>query len=277
MLCGLAEDFNPVSLLAALIHDRGILSASGLFELSQMDKNIFSGSLDELSRMPDAHNLMEFGKSRIFISGAAFDKTAKAAVRILKKFHAEYPELAGLDAEKLYSSLDSVQNSGKISSGDFKDLIGIIAAKKIISAVTVQGKTCYRCVDFSQSPDDKLMAFAESIRALISSTGFNLLTLAEIEEKLGANPQDVKRAAAYLREKDGLRIIDGGLLFSRQMREKLLAVLASMNEDITVASLRDTLGVSRKYTLPMLDFLDSQGLTQRIGDKRILVKSEESG
>ena len=75
---------------------------------------------------------------------------------------------------------------------------------------------------------------------------------------------------ACLREQDDLRMIKDGLLFSREMRDKLLTVLAAMEEDITVGSLRDRIWVSRKYTLAMLEFLDSQRLTRRIGDKRVL-------
>jgi hypothetical protein len=56
------------------------------------------------------------------------------------------------------------------------------------------------------------------------------------------------------------------------MRDKLLKTLASMNGDITVASVRDSLGVGRKQTSAMLEFLDSQGLTQRVGDTRILAE-----
>jgi selenocysteine-specific elongation factor len=116
------------------------------------------------------------------------------------------------------------------------------------------------------------MALAGQVREAVSSAGFNLLTLADLEEKLGASLADIKRVTVYLREQDDLRTLDGGFLFSREIRDKLLVVLASMQQEITVAALRDSIGASRKYTIPMLAFLDSQGLTRRIGDKRVLVK-----
>ena len=268
-LSALAALFSPASFLAALVQDRGILGASGLFELSQMDKANFTECLNELSR---TQGLLEFGKSRIFITDTAFDKTAQAAQHILKKFHTDYPELAGLDAEKLYAALFAIQNTARIAVGDLKDLIGIMLEKNIVAVAIVQGKTCYRSVDFRHAPDEKFMALVKRVKDAIAAAAFNLLTPAELEEKLALNSADIKRAAAYLREQDDLRTIDGGFFFSREMREKLLGVLTSMQGDITVASLRDSLGVSRKYTLPMLDYMDSQGLTQRIGDKRILVK-----
>ena len=280
-----ASSLSPVEYLAALIHDRGIVSSADLFELSQMDKSGFAKSLEELLGAATLHKIMEFGKSRYFIAGGeplstgsavgfsgAFGAIVQAAQRILKKFHTEHPELAGLDAEKLYASLSAVKNTGKIPAGDFKDLITLMAEKKSIVQVPIQGKTCYCATDFRHAPDDKFMALITRVRDAITGAGFNLLTQGELEAKLGVSAADIKRASAYLREQEDLRVIDGGFFFSRQMRDKLLEVLAGMQEDITVASLRDSIGASRKYTMPMLEFLDSQGLTQRSGDKRVLVK-----
>jgi selenocysteine-specific elongation factor len=268
----LAGGFGPVSLLAAIVRDQGVLSRSGLFELSQMDKRVFEEHADSLAASPDTYRLLEFGASRNFISGESFAEAARSTLRILNDFHAKYPELAGLDAEKLYASMEGVHGAGRIKAGDFKDLVGIMAAKKIIAPVSVQGKTFYSAAGYTQSLDDKLMDLVGRVREETVSAGFNLVKLPELEEKLGASPADMKRAMAYLREQDDIRVIEGGLLFPRETREKLIAALASMRGDITVASLRDSLGVSRKYTLPMLEFLDSQGLTKRVGDKRILAE-----
>jgi selenocysteine-specific elongation factor len=40
---------------------------------------------------------------------------------------------------------------------------------------------------------------------------------------------------------------------------------------ITVATARDLTGSSRKYVLPLLQFLDDHGLTRRVGDDRVLI------
>jgi selenocysteine-specific elongation factor len=269
----LAANFSPISLLAALVRDRGVLSASGLFELSQMDKDAFNDVFNELSRTADTYGLLEFGKSRNCIASAAFDAAERAVQGMLQKFHAQYPELAGLDAEKLYASLDH-HGAGGITSGDFKDLLSMMAARGRIAPVAIQSKTAYRAADFRPSLDGKFMALVGRVKDEVSSAGFNLLKPPELEEKLKAPAADIKRAVAYLRERDELWLIGAGLLFSHELRDKLLSVLASMQEDITVAALRDAVGVNRKYALSMLDFLDVQEVTQRVGDKRILVKQQ---
>jgi selenocysteine-specific elongation factor len=268
----LARNFNALTLLAAIVRDRGLINAAGLLELSQMDKAVFEKQLALLSCTPEKYGLLKFGPSRYFISRLAFDTVAEAARRILNAFHAKHPELSGIDGEKLYASLDSIRGQGAIKGGDFKDLTGIMAAENMIVPVTVQGKTCYRAADYSPSPDMKFLELAERVKNEAAAAGFNLVKLSELEEKLEAQEADMKKAAAYLREKEDLRILEGGFLFPHETQDKLLAVLASMEADITVASLRDAIGTSRKYTLPMLEFFDAQGLTRREGDKRVLVK-----
>lgn len=266
----LAGGFGPAALLAALVRDKGLLTVSGLFALAQMDKKVFEEHLGLLSASAASYGLLEFGSSRAFISAGAFDTVARVARRLLRDFHAAYPERAGIDVEKLQAALDQLHGADKISGGDFRELAGIMAARRLIVAVAVQGKTCYRLDQAGAAPDKKLMELVERIREESAAAGFNLVKLSELEEKLKAPAAAVKRAMTYLRENDDLRIIEGGLLFPRQTRERLLEALSSIPGDITVASLRDSIGVNRKYSLAMLNFLDIQGLTRRDGDKRIL-------
>src|SRR5207253_7991799 len=44
----------------------------------------------------------------------------------------------------------------------------------------------------------------------------------------------------------------------------------SEHQTLTVAAARDVLGSSRRYVLPLLEWLDAQKVTRRVGDDRIL-------
>jgi selenocysteine-specific elongation factor len=50
-----------------------------------------------------------------------------------------------------------------------------------------------------------------------------------------------------------------------------LVRLAETPDGITVGAVRDATGSSRKIILPLLEFLDAQRITQRVGEKRILL------
>ena len=45
---------------------------------------------------------------------------------------------------------------------------------------------------------------------------------------------------------------------------------------ITVADVRDAFGTSRKYALPLLEYLDKEHITRRNGDERVLLRAPGS-
>jgi selenocysteine-specific elongation factor len=52
--------------------------------------------------------------------------------------------------------------------------------------------------------------------------------------------------------------------------ETLLVQYLRDHREITPIEFKDLLGISRKYAIPMLEYFDSQKITIRVGDKRIL-------
>lgn len=71
-----------------------------------------------------------------------------------------------------------------------------------------------------------------------------------------------------------LSLVAGEFLFARETEEKLLSLLLTEKNDISVARIRDLTGSSRKFILPLLEYLDSKGYTRRVGDKRVLLASK---
>jgi selenocysteine-specific elongation factor len=66
--------------------------------------------------------------------------------------------------------------------------------------------------------------------------------------------------------------IDGVAFGARAMEraaDTVRALLETHPEGVTVAQIRDALGTTRKYVLPLLSHLDGTGRTRRRGDLRI--------
>jgi len=57
------------------------------------------------------------------------------------------------------------------------------------------------------------------------------------------------------------------------IREKLVAFVAQRGE-ITVPEFKELSGLSRKYTIPLLEHFDGTKITLRVGDKRVLRKGK---
>jgi selenocysteine-specific elongation factor len=98
---------------------------------------------------------------------------------------------------------------------------------------------------------------------------------AELEARLGLEPVAVADAglARYLENQGRLVRVGDGLAVSRAAYDGARAALIAECEAtgrITLARLRDLLGTSRKTSQLLLERFDSDGLTRRIGDERVL-------
>ena len=76
-----------------------------------------------------------------------------------------------------------------------------------------------------------------------------------------------------LREKVLVKVADD-LVFHRNVLENLRArVIAekAKSDKIDVARFKDLAGVSRKYAIPLLEYLDREHVTRRVGDQRLIL------
>ena len=76
-----------------------------------------------------------------------------------------------------------------------------------------------------------------------------------------------------LRDRVLVKLADD-LVFHRDALEQLrqmLAVQKAKSPKIDVARFKDLTGVSRKYAIPLLEYLDRERVTRRVGDERVIL------
>ena len=67
--------------------------------------------------------------------------------------------------------------------------------------------------------------------------------------------------------------VSESVVFDADAYQEMVVQIKGRIEDrgeITVADVRDMFGASRKYSLALLDHMDKQRITRRVGDSRIL-------
>jgi selenocysteine-specific elongation factor len=74
--------------------------------------------------------------------------------------------------------------------------------------------------------------------------------------------------------------VDGEMFFHASALDELvqrLRAFAATKSDraIDVPAFKELAGISRKYAIPLLEYLDRQRVTRREGDKRIVMSSED--
>jgi len=98
----------------------------------------------------------------------------------------------------------------------------------------------------------------------IGKAGFSPPT----EKSLGADPALIRTLVS-----SGDLVPVGGFFFTRRSAEQARQVVRahiSSGGPITVAQIRDVLGTSRRYAVPLCEWLDATGATRRQGDLRML-------
>ncbi len=106
----------------------------------------------------------------------------------------------------------------------------------------------------------------DSLMAALTSAPFSPPTISEMNELAG---EAVVRALLDLRR---LVQVSDSIAFAAGDYDKLVGGIRAQIEahgEIDAKTLRDQFGSSRKYAIPVLERLDSQGITRRIGDKRV--------
>ncbi|MDR1885060.1 MAG: selenocysteine-specific translation elongation factor [Synergistaceae bacterium] len=278
ILSDLARTNSRAALLASIVRDRGYVSEGELFSLSQMERGDFDDSLERAAGEGSGGGVIRFGASGgCIISADALSDIGEAVTEALRKFHGEHPELPGVDSDEVYSSLSSQFGRALPDSKDFKSLMQLLESRGVTSAVSSGSGARFAAPGFVPEGGEKFMGLVGKIRGLAISAGYELVDVSALPPKLGVSAPEISRAISFLREYEDLRVTGDGFLFPSATREKFLALISSLDGEITIASARDAAGVSRKYALAMLEFFDSQGVTRRTGDKRVLARGPGRG
>jgi len=104
------------------------------------------------------------------------------------------------------------------------------------------------------------------------------LTAPSVKEVLETLPVEAARAQKILqmlmREQVLVRVA-ADLVFHRSALEGVRGVLAGyrkkQGERITVPAFKELTGITRKYAIPLLEYLDRERVTRRIGDERLIL------
>lgn len=94
---------------------------------------------------------------------------------------------------------------------------------------------------------------------------------AQVFERGGIPPNKGRALVKLLLERGDLVRISREILLDRHWAQEMVARVQRhlvQKGELTVGEFKDLLGVSRKYAVPYLEFLDSKGVTRRVGSVR---------
>ena len=195
----------------------------------------------------------------------ALDALVAAIERELIAFHAENPTESGIATAALRDLVDR-----RLEARVFDAVLAEAAARG--AAVAAAGRAHHpKAAVAAQSAES---AAASAILPLLEAAGLEPPSVAELAAATGAEVGVVRKVLGQLVAGGGVVRVTSELHFSagayEDARERLRGVLGAHPDGATAAELRDALGVSRKFAIPLLEHFDAHGFTKRAGDLRTL-------
>jgi selenocysteine-specific elongation factor len=195
-----------------------------------------------------------------YVDRAWFQATRERLVKTVREFHQKHPLLPGIARQDL--------RGRELQDAPAFVLDALIADAKEIVA---EGETVRARGHKLVLKEDEEQARAAIERAF-DQTGLAVPSLAEVLAKSGVEAARARSLLQILlREKRLVRISDE-LVFHQSAIDGLRGMLAARKGTrFGVASFKEWTGVSRKYAIPLLEFLDREKVTRREGDERVVL------
>jgi selenocysteine-specific elongation factor len=202
----------------------------------------------------------------ILLGRKAFDEVRRKIAERVERFHRENPLSPGIAREDLRANLGK-----RVRAETFRAALEELASEKKLD---LQGELVKRAGSQIELQPEEVQAKRQIDKAF----GDAGLAVPSVKEVLGKLSVEAKRAEKLLqillREKSLVRV-SPELIFHRDALARLKAQLAehkkAKGERISVPVFKDLAGITRKYAIPLLEYLDRERVTRRAGDERVIL------
>ena len=200
---------------------------------------------------------------QVLVSPAAFSEACANLLKTVADFHQSNPLVPGISREEL-------RERANLGSEVFSRVLDKLVADRKLQ---VDGEIVHLpgrgVVMKDEEAESKKM-----IEQAFASAGLKVPFLHEVLAGLKVDRSRAQKIVTLLlRDKILIKISDE-LVFHQSaladLRQKITA-LKPRTPKIDVGRFKDMTGVSRKYAIPLLEYLDRELITRRVGDERVIL------
>jgi len=199
----------------------------------------------------------------LLVAAGAFAEARARLSMVLDAFHKANPLVAGISKEELREKL--------ALRAEIMDVLlaELVAARKI----EISGELVRLAGRGVELKDEEAKA-KQQIEQAFAGAGLKVPYMDEVLAKL---PVDKTRAqklvTLLLRDRVLVKLADN-LVFHNSALQGLRQTMTQykiQSPKIDVGRFKDLIGVSRKYAIPLLEYLDRERVTRRVGDERVIL------
>ncbi len=218
----------------------------------------------ELLQRMNATSIVSLEEGHVYTTRQKWTLLQQALVTALRDFHVAHPLAPGRDMEELRDKLP-----GGVPPKLFRAFVEQLELEKVV----MRSGSLLRLPEHTVTLGTGDQRLAEQIKSLLAAHPLAPPDLKELERGVQVGRAKLTEVLRVLERERSIVRVGADLYF---MTESLDTVRRVLHEefagraDITPAMFRDRFSTTRKYTIPLLEYLDREGVTVRIGDARRL-------
>jgi selenocysteine-specific elongation factor len=202
----------------------------------------------------------------ILIAEALFAEIGKKLLARVERFHKENPLLPGITREELKASLGR-----RVRPEAFATALQLLLEQK---KITLQGEFIKKAgTEITLAPEE--LRAREQITQAFAKAGLAVPSVKEVLARLKIETARAEKLLQILLREKVLVRVSMDLIFHRDALEALTGLLAQYKklkgDRIGVPAFKELTGITRKYAIPLLEYLDRQRQTRRAGDERVIL------
>ncbi len=257
---------EPGAVLEALLLDAGAGSNSAADLAPVLGRSVaeVEARLGELSDRGACVDFEQAGRRR-FVHAGAWERLGEEVLAGLAAFHEEQPLQPAVSREGL-----SRRIGGAHEAAVFQAVAESLAADGQVRLEAGRLSLPGHRVELTAEQE----ALRQEIAAALRDGGARPPDEGELPGRLGRPAQEVESVVAVMQQRGDLVRLGDGLLFDAGVMERIESDLVAYLREhgqIEVAGFRELVDTTRRFALPLLNYFDGKGLTQREDALRRLV------
>ncbi len=205
------------------------------------------------------------GEADQYIDVTVLAALEQAALDRLRQLHEKDPLARGISKEELRRRIFSKAHGAVFESA----LVRLVRDGKIVESADLIALTAHR-VQLS-GPEG---AARTAIEKAIAAAGLEGVSLPNLHVQLAQDQKACENAVRILVQEKAAERVGPGLLMARSALEKFREDARGRFKSgarLDVAEVKELTGLSRKYVIPLLEWLDRERVTRRVGAERIVL------
>jgi selenocysteine-specific elongation factor len=202
----------------------------------------------------------------LLLAQARFQEVVKKLLARVESFQKENPLLPGIPREELRAAVGR-----RVRTETFRAALEVLAKE---NKVALQG-------ELVKKPGAEITLTQEEARAKLqleqafAKSGLAVPSVKEVLAQLTIESQRAEKILQILLREKVLIRVSPELIFHRDALGRLPELLQNYKKSkgprIGVPGFKELTGITRKYAIPLLEYLDRQRLTRRMGDERVIL------